>query len=114
MRLGGFLVAPAEIEAVIQAIDGIDAVQVVAVDRPSGARPVAFVVGGDIPDETTAIARCAERLARYKVPVRVIELDEFPTTPSANGTSAPKIDSGTLISTMNGSRKLLNCADSTR
>ena len=92
LRLGGFLVAPAEIEAAVQELDGIDAVQVVAVDRPTGARPVAFVVGTDVPDEATVIGHVADRLARYKVPVRVIELDEFPTTPSANGTKIRKVE----------------------
>jgi len=32
------------------------------------------------------------RMARYKVPLRMIELDEFPTTPSANGTKIRKAD----------------------
>ena len=32
------------------------------------------------------IAHCRTRLAIYKVPVRVVAVDEFPTTPSANGT----------------------------
>ncbi len=92
LRLGGFLVGPAEIESVLQEIDGVVAAQVVAVDRPGGARPVAFVVArrGVVIDEAETIARCRARLARYKVPLRVITLDEFPSTPGANGTKIQK------------------------
>ncbi|MCP3939001.1 MAG: AMP-binding protein [Actinomycetia bacterium] len=94
LRLGGFLVAPAEIESTLNAVEGIDQSQVVAVDRPSGARPVAFVVtvpGCDLSTlEERAIEHCSSQLARYKVPVRVVPIDEFPTTPSANGTKIQK------------------------
>ncbi len=97
LRLGGFLVAPSEIEAVLIGFPGVDAAQVVAVDLPTGARPVAFVTGSlSVPGgdaaaaEAAVIEYCATRLARYKVPVRVIVVDEFPTTPSANGTKIQK------------------------
>ncbi len=85
LRLGGFLVAPADIEEAILGVDGIDQAAVVAVDRPTGARPVAFVVSSGAVDEAAVIAHCASKLARYKVPVRVVQLDSFPVTPSANG-----------------------------
>lgn len=95
LRLGGFLVAPSEIEAVLTGLDGIEAAQVVAVDRPTGARPVAFVVGPKVDgsefDEQAAIDHCAAKLARFKVPVRVLPIDGFPTTPSANGTKIQKV-----------------------
>ncbi|MEZ5280206.1 MAG: AMP-binding protein [Acidimicrobiales bacterium] len=95
LRLGGFLVAPAEIEAALNELDDIEASQVVAVDRPSGARPVAFVIarqGADTAQlERKAIDHCNSRLARYKVPVRVVAIEEFPTTPSANGTKIQKV-----------------------
>lgn len=89
MRLGGFLVNPTEIEDVIAAIDAVAAAQVVAVDRPGGARPVAFVIpsieGREI-DEADVMDRCRSELAIHKVPVRVVTVDAFPTIPSANGT----------------------------
>ena len=93
LRLGGFLVAPAEIEAALVEFPGVEAAQVVAVDRPTGARPVAFVTGpqADGFDEQAAIDHCAARLARFKVPIRVLPIDEFPTTPSANGTKIQKV-----------------------
>ncbi len=92
LRLGGFLVAPAEIEAVLMGLDGVLEAQVVALDRPSGARPVAFVISdaGEI-DEANAIAVCGAALARYKVPIAVLTIDRFPTTPSANGTKIQRV-----------------------
>ena len=36
-------------------------------------------------DEAAVIAHVAARLARYKVPVRVFAIDDFPRTPSPNG-----------------------------
>ena len=90
LRLGGFLVSPAEIEGVLMETPGVEAAQVVSIDRPGGARPVAFVIAPAGFDEAVAIERCRDRLARYKVPIRVIALDEFPHTPSANGTKIKK------------------------
>jgi fatty-acyl-CoA synthase len=85
LRLGGFLVSPADIESVLLEVDGIDEAQVVIVDLPSGTRPVAFAIAPRGFDHDAALAHCQARLARYKVPVRVIAIDAFPTTPSANG-----------------------------
>ena len=85
IRLGGFLVAPAEIEGAIATFNGITGVQVVAVERPDGARPVAFVTGQPSLSENAMISALSISLAIYKVPVRIITLDSFPTTPSANG-----------------------------
>lgn len=93
LRLGGFLVSPTEIEAVLMDDDAVDAAQVVAVDLRDGARPVGFVVGAGAGFvESVAIDRCRERLARYKVPVRVLVIDEFPTTPGPNGTKIQKTE----------------------
>jgi fatty-acyl-CoA synthase len=85
LRLGGFLVSPADIESVLLEVDGIDEAQVVTVDLPTGTRPVAFAISPNGFDHNAAIAHCQARLARYKVPVRVIAIEAFPTTPSANG-----------------------------
>lgn len=86
MRLGGFLVAPREIESALVEYPGIDGAQVVAVDRPTGARPVGFVIASEPVDERALIEHCRRRLARFKTPVRVLVIDEFPTVASANGT----------------------------
>ena len=92
LRLGGFLVSPAEIEAAVQEVPGIDACQVVAVQRPSGVVPVAFVVLHDDAnlDQAAVVAHVAGRLARYKVPARVFAVESFPVTPGANATKIQK------------------------
>ena len=88
LRLGGFLVNPAEIEAVIQETPGIAACQVVGVPHHDGLRPVAFVIlkAGAPLDEPTVVRHAAARLAKYKVPQRVFPIDSFPVTPGANAT----------------------------
>lgn len=117
LRLGGFLVAPADIEAALLTFLSVAEAQVVAVDLPQGARPVAFVIlqpevmanaqpavsetAADQPaadqaaargfDERGAIAHCQGLLARYKVPIRVVPLPEFPVTPSANGNKIQRV-----------------------
>jgi len=90
LRLSGFLVAPAEIEAALIEVEGIAAAQVVSVERPSGNRPVAFVLldGGvsfDAEFEKQAIEHCTRALAKFKAPVRVVPLDAFPVTDGPNG-----------------------------
>ncbi len=87
LRLGGFLVSPAEIEAQVQAHPSVESVQVVAAGSAAGNRAVAFVItGGDGAFEEASVqAYCAERLAKYKVPARVVAIDAFPVTESANG-----------------------------
>jgi len=86
MRLGGFLVAPGEIEDELKACDGIADAQVVAVDLKGQARCVAFVIPHQIPpQQETLTARLRERLAGYKVPARIYVVDVFPVTDSANG-----------------------------
>ncbi|MBI2753263.1 MAG: hypothetical protein HYX46_07085 [Betaproteobacteria bacterium] len=92
LRLGGFLVAPAEIESVVQELPWIDACQVVGVPTDEGIAAVAFVILRpesrlDVP----AVARhVASRLAKYKVPRRVFAIDAFPVTPGANATKIQK------------------------
>ena len=55
-------------------------------------RPVAFVIArsGANVNEAEVIAYAGQRLAKYKVPVKVYVVDEFPTTPSANGAKVQK------------------------
>jgi fatty-acyl-CoA synthase len=92
LRLGGFLVSPAEIEAVVQEAPGIAACQVVGVPREGGLAAVAFVIlrEGAALDEKGVIAHVAGRLARYKVPQRVFPIEAFPVTPGANATKIQK------------------------
>ncbi len=87
LRLGGYLVNPREIEGFLEADAAVAAAGVVAAELDGAQRPVAFVVaseGAEI-DEAALIERCRSSLAGFKVPRRVIALDELPTTDSANG-----------------------------
>ncbi|RQH08201.1 AMP-binding protein [Bradyrhizobium sp. RP6] len=86
MRLGGFLVAPGEIEDELKSCTGVADAQVVAVDLKGQARCVAFVIPAKQPPmQETLVARLRERLAGYKVPARIYLVDAFPITDSANG-----------------------------
>ncbi|HEY7074426.1 MAG TPA: AMP-binding protein [Solirubrobacteraceae bacterium] len=83
LRLGGYLVSPREIEAFLEEQPGVQAAQVVGVEADGQTRAVAFAVGDFAED--AVLERCRAELARFKVPRRVLALDAFPTTPSANG-----------------------------
>jgi fatty-acyl-CoA synthase len=93
MRLGGFLVAPEEIEAVIQALPGVAGVQVVAAAGKGDPVPVAFVqpVDGMKLDATAVRAHCREQLARFKVPERIVLVDTFPVVDSPNGPKVQRV-----------------------
>ncbi|MFD0689935.1 class I adenylate-forming enzyme family protein [Actinomadura fibrosa] len=85
LNLGGFKVAPAEIEAVVGGVPGVARCAVVAdADEAGLARAVAYVVPGPggAEDELGRAVRAAirERLAAYKRPAQVRFVDELPTT----------------------------------
>ncbi|MBE0627242.1 MAG: AMP-binding protein, partial [Burkholderiales bacterium] len=92
LRLSGFMVSPAEIEDVLQQHPSVQAAQVVGVETAAGVQPLAFVItrsGADF-DERALIAHCAERSAKFKVPLRVCALSAFPMTPGANANKIQK------------------------
>jgi fatty-acyl-CoA synthase len=88
MRLGGFLVSPAEIENHLCRHGSVSAAQVVAAQTEKGPRPVAFVIlkPGAALDEAALRDHCLSGLAKFKAPVRFAPVAEFPSTKSANGT----------------------------
>ena len=94
MRLGGFLVSPEEIEAVIQAQPGVAGVQVVSASRGGGDPvPVAFVrprAGAPL-QEAALRASCLQQLARFKVPERIVMVEDFPIVESPNGAKVQKV-----------------------
>ena len=92
LRLAGFLVNPLEIEAVLDAHPAVRASQVVGIDGPRGTRPIAFVITreGAAFDPAALIEHCTQRIAKFKVPERVLPIDAFPVTPSANGNKVQK------------------------
>ncbi len=79
--VSGFNVYPAEVEDVIIDHPGVDAVAVVGVEHPySGEAVKAYVVPSGSPavEEDDIIDFCAQRLARYKCPEKVLFVDELP------------------------------------
>ncbi len=95
LRLGGYLVAPAEIAAFIRALPGVRDCQIVGVEVAGRQRAAAFVIGdpaGAIRPETIVEA-CRVGLAAFKVPAFVYELNAFPAVDGPNGV---KVQRGAL------------------
>ena len=88
IRLGGFLVSPAEIEDAMKRISGVADAQVVGIELDGQMRCAAFVIpaAGTAPSEAAVRAGAAAIMAGFKVPARVWFLEAFPVTQSANGT----------------------------
>ncbi len=86
LRLSGFLVNPAEIEQFIEEQDGVAGCQIVGVAPEAKTIPVAFVVAqvGRPVNQAAILAACREKLARFKVPERIVVIDAFPVVESAN------------------------------
>ncbi|MGW7488587.1 amino acid adenylation domain-containing protein [Streptomyces sp. NPDC054786] len=83
IKIRGFRVEPAEIEAVLTADPAVQhAVVVAREDRPGSPLLVAYVVAapGSAPDPTALHARVADALPGYMVPAAVMELPELPVT----------------------------------
>jgi fatty-acyl-CoA synthase len=87
LRLGGFLVSPAEVEDYLQRDPSVAVAQVVAVQTAAGSRAVGFVTqtAGAQLDEAALLAHLKAGIAAYKVPKRIVALDEMPTTSGPNG-----------------------------
>jgi fatty-acyl-CoA synthase len=87
MRLAGFLVSPAEVEDYLQHHPSVEAARVVAVPTAVGQRAVGFVTTkpGAAFDEAALLAHAKAGIAGYKVPQRIVALDQMPTTMGPNG-----------------------------
>lgn len=87
LRLGGYLVAPAEIEAHLQRHEAVDGAAVVAGANDHAAKAIAFVTlkPGATAEESELIAFCRCGLARFKNPARIFIIDTIPTVPGPNG-----------------------------
>ena len=80
---GGQNIYPEQIEAVLQAHDGVAAAAVVGQPDPfQGEVPVALLVSAGVerPSEADLIAHCSARLARAKIPARFEWRDVLPRT----------------------------------
>lgn len=85
LKVGGENVAPAEIEGLLGNIPGIRASAVVGQHDPRLQEvPVAFVVAGPeaAPSESEIIEHFRGKIANFKIPARVIFVDELPMTPT--------------------------------
>lgn len=90
LKLSGFMTSPAEIEAMLARHPTVAGCQVVGVTTERGERPVAFVrtADGTHFDEAKLLDYCGRTMARYKVPVRIFPIGDFPMT---EGSNAPKV-----------------------
>ncbi|HET9631509.1 MAG TPA: long-chain-fatty-acid--CoA ligase [Terrabacter sp.] len=78
---GGFNVMPSEVEEAVRTVPGVTDAAVVGLPRPDGSEEVVAVVttepGAEV-DLEAVQARCRSQLAAYKVPRRVVVVDELP------------------------------------
>ena len=82
---GGENIYPAEIEGVLHSHPAVADAGVIGVaDGDWGSRPVAAVVWRGDPETAVAdlLRHCQERLARYKIPDRILLLEDLPRSPS--------------------------------
>ncbi len=86
VRLGGHLVDPAEVEQFLCLRPEIAAARTVAANVGSVPRIVAFILvrPGFAFSEPAILEACREQIASYKVPARIVALDEFPVSEGAN------------------------------
>lgn len=79
---GGFNVYPKEIETELDLIDGIGESAVIGVPHPDFGEGVVAVVtapsAGHAPDEETIISALSGKLAKFKLPKRVYQVDALP------------------------------------
>jgi fatty-acyl-CoA synthase len=87
LRLRGYLVDPGEVEVFLAQHPGVLAAQVVGVHvEGEGDVAVAFVRGSATPaSEGELLAYCKQGIAGFKVPRRIVAVDEFPQRDGPNG-----------------------------
>src|SRR4029079_17465785 len=85
IKVRGFQVAPAEIEAVLHGHAAVDDCAVFGVPAPDGEAIVAAVTVHNTGEPDALIAVVADRLASYKRPSRVLIVDEIPRLPAGQG-----------------------------
>ncbi|MFC8228276.1 amino acid adenylation domain-containing protein [Streptomyces sp. NPDC057287] len=83
IKIRGYRIEPTEVEAALDALDGVKSSAVVAVGfGPGDRRLVAAVTGDDTGDDGRLRAALAARLPDYMLPAHIVRLDRLPTSPS--------------------------------
>jgi acyl-CoA synthetase (AMP-forming)/AMP-acid ligase II len=93
LRLRGYLVDPTEIESYLTTHKSVGAAQVVGIHREGhGDVAVAFVLpcDGSACSEQELISYCASGISNYKVPSRIVFVDQFPEVSGPNGVKVQK------------------------
>jgi len=93
LRLRGYLVDPTEIEHFLTTHDSVSAAQVVGIRQEGrGDVAVAFVRprDGSVSSEEELISYCTNGIANYKVPSRIVFVDQFPEITGPNGVKIQK------------------------
>lgn len=92
LRLRGYLVDPVEIESHLCSHSVVEEAQVVGVQRPGvGDLAVAFVrISKAQRVEDELLLYCRNGMANYKVPQRIVIVDDFPRVEGPNGTKILK------------------------
>lgn len=80
LKIRGFRVEPAEIEAALLRVPGISAAHVAAEETADGGkRIVAWIIAGpDLPGEADILGQLARLLPDYMIPAAVVLVDELP------------------------------------
>jgi fatty-acyl-CoA synthase len=85
IKTGGENVASREVEEAIYRLDGVSEVAVVGLPHPRWVEAVVAIVvpkaGAEL-DEARVTAHCAQQLAAFKVPKRVLFAEALPKNPS--------------------------------
>ncbi|MFF2136227.1 amino acid adenylation domain-containing protein [Streptomyces sp. NPDC058193] len=97
IKIRGYRIEPTEVEAALDALDGVKSSAVVAVGFGAGDRRLAAAVTEDgAEDDVRLRAALAARLPEYMVPAHIVRMDRLPTSPSG------KIDRGGLAARLAG------------
>ena len=83
VKIRGYRIELGEIESRLNAHDAIsEAVVIAREDTPGDQRLVAYMTGGNIPDEAALRAFCEEVLPPHMIPAHYVTLQSFPLTPN--------------------------------
>ncbi|MCA7014962.1 amino acid adenylation domain-containing protein [Dickeya dadantii] len=83
LKIRGFRIEPSEVEAVINAIEGVQVSAVIGKARTQGDKQlVAFIAGSHPDNKPQVLQQIRQHLPEYMVPGELVFLSALPTTPS--------------------------------